>query len=63
MLEEVYDLTTKKGRTFMVLNPLNTPVVANELGQTLGGQKFGKISVTDSVAKRAIESGFLAVVS
>lgn len=63
MSEEPDDLSTKKGKTFLVLNQLNTPVVANDLGQTIGGHKFGKVSVTDSVAKRAIESGFLSIIS
>lgn len=63
MREEVVDLTIKSGKTLSVLNTQNTPVVANEAGQTLGGQKFGKVSAADLIAKQAIESGFLTIVS
>ena len=50
-------------KTAMVLNPSNTPVVVNEIGQTLGGMRTGKVILSDSVVIGAIKKGFLLVLS
>lgn len=59
MPHEIEDLTVKKGKSMTVLNVLMYPVVVNSEGQTLGGQKFGKVSISDPAVKRALDSGFI----
>lgn len=57
------DLTTKKGKSIIVINTQNVPVVVNELGQQLGGQRYGTVTPSDPFVRRAIAAGFLLVIS
>lgn len=54
---------TKNGKGTLVVNTQNTPVVINSQGQQLGGQQIAKLSLSDPIAKRAVEAGLILVIS
>lgn len=62
-MKKAEDFTTKKGKSIMVLNTQNVPVVINESGQQLGGQTYGLVTPSDPFVRRAIAAGFLLVIS
>lgn len=57
------DLSGKSKKKVLVVNTSLSPTVVNSDGQAIGGHRRAYVSLKDPVAKGAIETGLLRVLS